>query len=55
MYVPSALFVRGDAAATSRNIMASEWLFRGGIVSHSVSQILVPLLALVMYRLLKAM
>jgi Domain of unknown function (DUF4386) len=53
VYVPSALFVRGDAAATSRNIVASEWLFRGGIVSHVLSQILVPLLALAMYRLLK--
>jgi hypothetical protein len=27
-YVPSALLVPGDAATTSRNIMASEWLFR---------------------------
>jgi Domain of unknown function (DUF4386) len=30
VYVPSVLFVRGDADATSRNIVASEWLFRSG-------------------------
>jgi hypothetical protein len=53
VYVPSVLFVRGDAAATSRNIMASEWLFRSGTVSHLISQIIVPFLALAMYRLLK--
>jgi hypothetical protein len=34
VYVPSVLLVRGDAAATSRNIMASEWLFRSGTISH---------------------
>jgi len=28
IYVPSVLLVRGDAATTSRNIMASEWLVR---------------------------
>jgi hypothetical protein len=53
VYVPSLLFVRGDAADTSRNIMASEWLFRSGTVSHLISQIIVPFLALAMYRLLK--
>jgi Domain of unknown function (DUF4386) len=53
VYVPSVLFVRG-AAATSRNIMASELLFRSGTVSHLISQIIVPFLALAMYRLLLA-
>jgi Domain of unknown function (DUF4386) len=53
VYVPSVLLVRGDAAATSRNIMASEWLFRAGTVSHLISQIIVPFLALAIYRLLK--
>jgi Domain of unknown function (DUF4386) len=53
VYVPSVLFLRGDVAATSRNIMASEWLFRIGTVSHLISQIIVPFLALSMYRLLK--
>lgn len=53
VYVPSVLFVRGDATATSSNIVTSEWLFRGGIVTHLLSQILVPFLALAMYRLLR--
>jgi hypothetical protein len=53
VYVPSVLFVRGDAAATSRNIMASEWLFRAGAVSHLISQIIVVFLVLALYRLLK--
>ncbi len=53
VYVPSVLFVRGDAAATSRNIMASEWLFRAGIVSHLISQIIVVFLVLALYRLFK--
>jgi hypothetical protein len=46
--VPSVLFVRGDAAATSGNIMASEWLFRSGIVSHLISQIIVILAELLL-------
>jgi hypothetical protein len=53
VYVPSVLLVRGDAATTSRNIMASEWLFRSGTVSHLLSQIIVVFLALALYRLLK--
>jgi hypothetical protein len=53
VYVPSVLFVRGDAAATSRNIAASEALFRGGAVSHLLSQILVVFVALSLYRLLE--
>jgi hypothetical protein len=53
LYVPSVLLVRGDAAATSRNLMASERLFRSGTVSHLVSQIIVVFLALALYRLLK--
>jgi hypothetical protein len=53
VYVPSALVVRGDAAATSRNIVTSEWLFRAGTVSHLISQIIVVFLVLALYRLLK--
>lgn len=53
VYVPMTLFVRGDAAATSRNIMASEGLFRAGIASHLLSQIIVVFLMLTLYRLLK--
>ncbi len=53
VYVPSVLLVRGDAGTTSRNIMESAWLFRCGIVSHLVSQIVVVFLVLALYRLLK--
>jgi hypothetical protein len=53
VYVPSVLLVRGDAAATSRNIMASEWLFRSGTISHLISQVIVVFLALALYRLLE--
>jgi hypothetical protein len=53
IYVPSVLLVSGDAATTSRNIMASEWLFRSGTVSHLISQIVLIFLVLALYRLLK--
>jgi hypothetical protein len=52
MYVPLALVVPGDAEGTARNIMASEWLFRSGTVSHLVGQLIHVLLALALYRLL---
>ncbi len=54
VYVPSVLVVPGDAAATSRNILASEWLFRSGTVGLLISQIIFILLAIALYRLLKA-
>ena len=53
IYVPSVLVVSGDAATTSRNIMASEWLFRSGTVSHLISQVILVFLVLALYRLLK--
>lgn len=53
IYVPSVLLVSGDAASTARNIMASEWLFRSGTVSHLISQIILIFLVLALYRLLK--
>ena len=53
LYVSSVLVVPGDAATTARNIMASEGLFRGGIVSHLISQIIFIFLALALYRLLE--
>jgi hypothetical protein len=52
-YVPSVLLVPGDAATTSRNIMASEWLFRGGTVSWLIAHIILIFQVLVLYRLLK--
>jgi hypothetical protein len=53
MYVPHAIIVRGDAAATARNIMASEFLFRLGIVSELLSQTIFLFLALTFYSLFK--
>jgi hypothetical protein len=33
IYIPTKLFVHGNAAATASNIAAHEWLFRFGIVT----------------------
>ncbi|MFC1481314.1 DUF4386 domain-containing protein [Candidatus Neomarinimicrobiota bacterium] len=53
MWVPSIMFVPGDAAATANNIMASEGLFRLGIVSALIVQVLHIFVVLALYRLLK--
>ncbi len=53
MYVPSILLVPGDAAATANNIMASESLFRFGIVSALIVQVIHIFLVLFLYKLLK--
>ncbi len=51
--VRSGLIVPGDAAATASHIMASEELFRVGIVSDLIGQVFHILLALVLFELLK--
>jgi hypothetical protein len=51
LYVPSRLVVRGDAAATARNIAASESLFRLGIVSGLLSQVGFVFVVLLLYKL----
>ncbi len=48
--VGSRLIVRGDVVATSNNIMASESLFRLGIVSSLIMMIAFMLYALLLYR-----
>ncbi len=53
IYVPSRLIVPGDAATTARNIMASESLFRLGIVSALITAIINVLVVLALYDLLK--
>lgn len=53
-YVPSRLIVSGDATATARNILASESLFRLGIVADLTSVIINIFLALALYQLLKS-
>jgi len=53
VYIPSNLIVSGDAAATAHNIMASESLFRLGIVSALLGAIIPILYLLLLYKLLK--
>ncbi|HJW45565.1 MAG TPA: DUF4386 domain-containing protein, partial [Lysobacter sp.] len=52
LYVPSQITVQGDASATVRNIVASESLFRLGIVAGLVCYTAFLLLPLALYRLL---
>jgi hypothetical protein len=53
IYIPSTLFVHGNATATANNIAAHESLFRLGIVSDLFTATAVIFLALALYRLLK--
>jgi uncharacterized membrane protein YkvI len=53
IYVPSTLIVSGDATATADNIASSELLFRTGILSGLISNVIFVLLVLALCRLLK--
>jgi hypothetical protein len=53
IYVPSVLIVRGNAAATAQNVIASETLFRLGIVASLIAAIINLLVDLALYQLLK--
>jgi len=52
-YIPSKLFVHGDAAATVNNIAAHQWLFRFGIVGDLIGAVVLIFLVLAFYRLFK--
>jgi hypothetical protein len=52
-YVPAALVVSGDAAATARNILAHELLYRLGIVAHVVGLLTNIPLMVIFYELFK--
>ena len=52
-YVRSTLIVPGDAAATASNILASEWLFRLGIVGDAIVFLSEIVLIALLYSLLK--
>ncbi|HEV8376818.1 MAG TPA: DUF4386 domain-containing protein [Candidatus Polarisedimenticolia bacterium] len=51
LFIPSKLFVRGDATATADNIAAHETLFRLGIVGDLLCGVIVIFLVLALYRL----
>jgi len=53
IYIPTALFVSGNATATANNIAAHESLFRWGIVSGLLSSALWIFVPLALYRLLR--
>ena len=53
LYIPNALFVDGNAAATANNVATHELLFRLGIVSSLVAAALWMFVPLALYRLLK--
>jgi hypothetical protein len=52
-YVPGALIVRANAAATAERVTTSAWLLRLGIASELISSILFIFLVLALYRLFK--
>ena len=54
IYVPSKLIVRGNAAATSDNILAHETMFRLSIMADLVGQVIFICLAIALYRLLSS-
>ena len=51
-YVPRTLIVSGDATATANNILASQMLFRLGIVAELIAAVFFLWLVMVLYRLL---
>ena len=53
LVIPARLIVSGDATATAERIRHSESLFRLGILSELVPQIIVIFLVLALYRLFK--
>ena len=53
LYVPKALMVPGDAAATASNILANEFLFRLSIVSAILAALVTVVTALFLYKVLK--
>jgi hypothetical protein len=53
LYLPSQIFVEGDPAATTNNILAHEFNYRLSIFSQLTSTVIFLLLALVLRRLLE--
>ena len=53
IYIPTKLFVHGNATATANNIAAHETLFRFGIAGDLFTGTMVIFVALALYRLFK--
>lgn len=53
IYAPSKLIVPTDAAATARNVLAMNWLFRLGFASYLIEAVCDVALALIFYALLR--
>jgi hypothetical protein len=51
LYIPSVLFVHGNAAATASNIAGHQMLFRFGIVTYLIGSALWIFVTLALYRL----
>ena len=51
IYIPSKLFVSGNASATANNIAAHERLFRFGMVADLLGAVVLILLTMAFYRL----
>lgn len=46
MYISPQIIVKGDAAATAKNVLTNEYLFRTGIINDLISNIICVLLVL---------
>jgi hypothetical protein len=53
LYIPTTLFVHGNAAATASNIAAHEMLFRLGMVADLFCGVILVFLTLALYRLFR--
>ncbi|MFZ1527766.1 MAG: DUF4386 domain-containing protein [Ferruginibacter sp.] len=53
-YVPSKIYVAGNAAQTSANMLNQELLFRFGIAANLTGQVIFILLVLTLYELFRA-
>src|SRR5438093_985264 len=53
IYLPGKLIVKGNAAATAHNILASETLFRTSIATDLISTTAFAVAVMLLYRLLR--